>query len=192
MDEVKVKAHNQTYYVHCMIDHSDDFFDLLIKRLQACSRGMDRCFEAFFIFSRSLTKDEILKLFHILKEQNVEMLGISYPEKVKKMNIVSEPLYSGQTYHYDEETLLLGSVCQDTFITCSQNLYIVGEVRGNIDLLHEDCCIHAGNFRNANIRICDSSYQNMTSFSPAKIYYSDMNLKLKEFKEERVWEKQLQ
>lgn len=190
MDEVKVKAHNTDYMVYCSLEHDSIFFSMLKTKLKACVRG-ERTFEAFFYFQQPLNSKQVLQVISCANEQQTLVKGISFPEVPKGIRLIEEPLFSGQTYHFDEDVMIMGSICTDTFITCSEHMYVIGEVSGNIDLLHEDCTITASSFKHANIRICDSSYQNMTSFAPAKIYYKDMLLEMKEYKEERMWDKQL-
>ena len=190
MDEVKIKAHNRDYYVYCSLEHESVFFNMLETKLKACVRG-DHTFEAIFCIRQELTSSQMLKLLQCANEHGTLIKGLSLPLKPSAIRIIEEPLFSGQTYCFDEDVMIMGAVSADTFITCSEHMYVLGEVRGNIDLLHEDCKIYASRFTQANIRICDSPYQNVTSFAPAKIYYKDMLLQIKEYKEEKMWDKQL-
>lgn len=190
MDEVKIKAHNSNYIVYCSLEHDSIFFSMLKTKLQACIRG-ERTFEAFFHFQQELSSQQMLQVIACANEQKTIVKGLYFPKKPMGIKMIEEPLYSGQTYHFDEDIMIMGSICADTFITCSEHIYVLGEVSGNVDLLHHDCSISASSFKCANIRICDSTYQNMTSFAPAKIYYKNMLLEMKEYKEERMWDKQL-
>lgn len=190
MDEVKIKAHNSEYHVYCSLEHESVFFNMLETRLKACVRG-DHTLMAFFHFHQELTPSQMIHVIQCANQCGTYLKGFDMPKQPTGIRMIEESLYVGQTYHFDEDVMILGSIYSDTFITCSEHMYVLGEVRGNIDLLHADCTINASRFTQANIRICDSSYQNMTSFAPAKIYYKDMLLQMKEYKEERMWDKQL-
>lgn len=85
--------------------------------------------------------------------------------------------------------MLLGSIRKQAFVTSSESLYVLGSVQGSVDLLHEDCVLCASRM-DGNVRICDTHFQNMTSFAPCKVYYECRHLEMKEYKEERMWERQ--
>ncbi len=189
MAEIKIKAHNQQYHIYCSYHDFTVFLEVLEEKLQACTRGLTKMFEAFFYFDRHMDKQELLQFFQHVNDGGTLIKGLQFPQQQLQMNIVEEPLYSGQTYHFDKEVLILGSIPADSFVTSSEGIYVLGDVAGNVDLLHEDCFLCASRFQQANVRICDSPYQNMTSFSPMKLYYKSMNVIRKEYKEERMWDK---
>ena len=84
---------------------------------------------------------------------------------------------------------MLGNIRKQAFVTSSESLYVLGSVQGSVDLLHEDCVLAASHI-DGNVRICDTHFQNMTSFAPCKVYYENRHLEMKEYKEERMWERQ--
>ncbi|MDE6195730.1 MAG: hypothetical protein K2F55_02570 [Erysipelotrichaceae bacterium] len=189
MAEIKIKAHNQQYYIYCSYQSFHDFLKALEEKLQACTRGLTKMFEAIFCFDQPMKEQEIIQLFQYVNSKGALIKGLQLPKDTSPMRIIEEPLYSGQTYRFDQEVLILGSIPADTFVTSKESIYVIGDVSGNVDLLHEDCFLCASYFQQANIRICDSPYQNMTSFSPMKLYYKEAKVMKKEYKEERVWDK---
>ena len=187
MVQIKIKAVNHTYMVCCSFDDFPSFLTVLKERLNACARSHSGKFEAFFHIANAIDDNQLLDILHCANEAGTIVLGLESDHSQRNLIIIEENLRSGQTYEFDREVLLLGSIQAEAFVTSSESIYCIGTVGGNIDLMHEDCIICASGFFQANIRICDSHYQNMTSFSPAQVYYKERKLHLKELKEERTW-----
>lgn len=187
MVQVKIKAVNDTYTVICSYDDFDVFLNTLKERLSICVKGHNGSFEAFFHILQEVSDEQMLQILKAANDVNTIVLGLYHEEEKRNLMILEQDLYSGQSYVFDHEILLIGSIGSDAYVSSSENIYCIGQVGGNIDLLHEDCTITAANFFQANIRICDSRYQNLTSFSPAQVYYKDNDVLLKEYKEERLW-----
>lgn len=187
MVQIKVKAINHSYTVFCAYDDFQVFLTMLKERLNACAKSHNGKFEAFFHILNDVSEQELKDIIQSANEAHTVVLGLCHEEKKRDLMIVEQDLHSGQTYHFDEEILLLGSINADAFVTSSESMYCIGAVNGNVDLLHEDCTISASSFFQANIRICDARYQNVTSFSPAQVYYKERVVQIKEFKEERAW-----
>lgn len=187
MVQIKVKAVNQTYTVICAYDNFQEFLIKLEERLKLFAKGQTDKFEAFFHIAENVNEEEFAQIIKTANDAGTLVLGLQYDEKKRDLMILEQDLYSGQTYTFDREVLLIGSISAEAYVTTSESIYCIGQVSGNVDLIHEDCRITASSFFQANIRICDSKYQNMTSFSPAQVYYNERVIQLKEFKEERVW-----
>lgn len=187
MVQIKIKAVNHTYTVCCSFDDFPSFLTTLKERLNACAKSHCGKFEAFFHIENPIDDTQLLDILRCANEAGTVVLGLEKDARRPNLIIIEENLRSGQTYEFDHEVLLLGSIQAEAFVSSSESLYCIGTVGGNIDLMHEDCMICASGFFQANIRICDSHYQNMTSFSPAKVYYKERKLHLKELKEERTW-----
>lgn len=188
MVQVKVKAVNDTYTVICAYDDFPSFLSVLYEKLQACTKIHCAHFEAFFHIQQDVSTKELMQILQCANAAGTIVLGLCQTmAQPHAIAILEQNLYSGQTYHFEQEILLLGSIGLDAFVTSSESIYCIGDVSGNIDLLHEDCILCASSFFQANIRICDSKYQNMTSFSPAQIYYRERALQMKEYKEEKTW-----
>lgn len=187
MVQIKVKAINHSYTVLCSYDDFQVFLTMLKERLNACAKSHNGKFEAFFHILEDVSDQELAKIIQTANEANTIVLGLYHEEKKRDLMILEQDLHSGQTYTFDREILLLGSIGADAFVSSSESMYCIGAVNGNIDLLHDDCIISASSFFQANIRICDAKYQNVTSFSPAQIYYKERVVQVKEYKEERAW-----
>lgn len=188
MVQVKIKAVNNVYTFVCAYDDFPAFLPILQERLKACAKIHHAHFEAFFHFQNEVSEAQLLQILSCANENGTIVLGLNQNQPPSTpMLILQQSLYSGQTYHFDQAILLLGSIAPDAFVSSSESIYCLGDVGGTIDLMHEDCILCASSFFQANIRICDSKYQNMTSFSPAQIYYKERALHIKEFKEEKTW-----
>lgn len=192
MVQIKIKAVNHSYTLICSYDDFDEFLMMLKERLNACAKGHNGSFEVFFHIQEEVTDEELLQILKTANDANTIVSGLYHEEHKHNLMVLEQDLYSGQTYEFHQEVLLLGSIGIDAFVTTSENMYCIGQVSGNIDLLHDDCSITASSFFQSNIRICDSRYQNLTSFSPAKVYYKDRIVCLMEHKEERMWDVQSQ
>lgn len=187
MVQIKIKAVNHTYTVCCFYDDFPSFLTMLRERLNTIAKGHSGSFEAFFHIQTELREKELLQLLQCANETGTIVLGLINQTNRRDLMIIEENLHSGQTYEFDREVLLLGSIQAEAFVSSSESIYCIGSVGGNIDLYHEDCRITASGFFQANIRICDSHYQNLTSFAPAQVYYKERKLQLKELKEEKSW-----
>lgn len=190
MVQIKVTAVNHSYTVNCVYDDFSSFLSMLKERLKVCVNAHNGRFEAFFHMQEELDTNQMAEMIRCANEIGCIVLGLQCEKKHSDMLVIQENLHSGQVYDFKQEVLLLGSIGAEAFVTGSENLYCIGSVGGNIDLMHEDCEICASGFFQANIRICDSQYQNLTSFSPARVYYKERKLYLKELKEEITWDVQ--
>lgn len=190
MVQIKVTALNQVYTVVCAYDDFASFLPMLKERLKACAKSHNGHFEAFFHMHKELSASEMIELLHCVNESGTIMLGLKQTPEKKDMLILEENLYSGQQYEFDRQLLLLGCIGSAAYVKSAESIYCIGTAGGTIDLYHEDCVICASGFFQANIRICDSPYQNMTSFSPSLVYYNERKLYLKELKEEKAWDEQ--
>lgn len=182
MVEDIIKAVNHQYiYVSYK-----DFDEMKIKckaKLLACSSHSENKFKAFFN-CKDLNEIQFIELLKICNESNTVFLGFIKPKKEKTINIYNEKIYSGDCLKFYEDTLILQDIPFDCFIESSGNLYIIGKVKGKINLIYQDCKISASLYENAFIRIFDTNYQNTTNFACTTYYYLDKQL----MKEEKEWE----
>lgn len=188
MVQIKIKGINKTYHVLASFDDTTAFFVELRERLKACQRQDNRKFEAFFHISE-LQDQQVIEFFHLCEECHTLVLGMNYVPFQKDMHVVEEDMRGGQSYHLKNPSILIGNIRKQAFVSCEENLYVIGKVLGSVDFLYEDCELCAS-YMDGNVRICDTHFQNMTSFSPCKVYYRDRHLEMKEYKEERMWERQ--
>ena len=133
-----IKALNQQYTCIASIEDFDAFIDECEKKLKLCAAKSDMPFKAFFLFNRELSGEELIRFFDTVWKQHVVVQGIGERKMLNSMNIWDQPLYAGQSYDFEEDTLILGDIPNDTYITAHHNLYVVGELEGCIDLMHED------------------------------------------------------
>lgn len=192
MDEIVVKALNDHYVVKINVNSIHGITDTLTKRLQQCAVMKGGSFEAFFDVPKGFSEASLLELFELCQKEHVYILGFAAAEKEKELKIIKESLRSGQNYHFDTPVLILGGIPRDCFVDSRCDIYVIGDVSGNIDLYDKENTISASTFEHAFIRIHDSSWQNVTNFSPSNVYYKERNVECKEYKEERMWVRQSQ
>ena len=190
MVQIKIKAINEQYTVVCYYDDFSTFLSVLKERLMICARSHLGSFEAFFVMQKKLEEEELWQLLMTAREAHTIIMGINVEKHVMDMQILREHLHRGRTYVFHRPLLLLGAIDVDVFVQSSENMYCIGQVRGNVDLLHEDCTLVASSLFQANIRICDAKYHNLTSFSPAQVYYQDSVVQIQEYEEEKAWDVQ--
>lgn len=188
MVQIKIKGINDTYHIYAQFDDDAAFFRQLEERLNFCQHKTGQYFEAFFHFDR-LNEQQLQKLFHVCANSHTLIAGINDLPQEKPRRILEQDLRGAEHYHFHEPLLLLGNIRKQAFVTSSESLYVLGSVYGSVDLLHEDCILAASHV-DGNVRICDTHFQNMTSFAPCKVYYKNRCLEIKEYKEERMWERQ--
>lgn len=190
MDEVIIKAMNHHYVVKCTIQDFQEFQTLLKQKLQSCAALKQGHFDAFFDVSRKLSDQELLEVFQICKESQTTILGFQADKKAAGLQIYKQKLHSGQKYFFEVPTLLIGNIPRDTYVTCCDSLFVLGEAAGNIDLYDRNAMVGASLFSRCFIRICDTSFQNVTNSAPAQVYYNEQTLICRELKEEIVWDNQ--
>lgn len=188
MVQIKIKGVNEAYYVIASFDDAQEFIKQLEERLKACHGTKDRYFESFFHIPPMHTHD-LLAMIKICEKCCTVILGINYTPFTKPPKFIEKELRGGERYDFTQPIILLGNIRKQAFVTSSDSLYVIGSVYGSVDFLHEDCILCSSSIE-GNVRICDSRFQNMTSLAPVKVYYSNRHLKMKEYKEERMWERQ--
>lgn len=133
--------------------------------------------KAFFDFkSRILNEEELIALFQCLIETKCIIFGgfVKEPEKDdKKIKIIDGSIHGGEIVYIDEDTLITGSVKPGAIIYLKAKLYILEEVYGTIEGIHERAVIYSQFFKNATIRFFGKSIHNFTSFTMSVLYYKD-------------------
>lgn len=191
MVQVVIKAVNNQYFVY-LDSLKEDIKIELIKRLKACSREGQVQFSAFFCLSFTPSSVNLMELFEICRNHGTLISGIRQPvkDKKKELNIIEKDLSGGQTYYFKEDVILLGNIEKDCYVVSEANLFVLGHVKGNVDMLFNDCILYAASLFEATIRIHVSPYQIMTNSASCKVYYKDRLLILKQNKEDFLWGKQ--
>lgn len=133
--------------------------------------------KAFFDFkSRILNEEEMIALFQCLIETKCILFGgfVKEPEKDdKKIKVIDGSIHGGEIVYIDEDTLITGSVNPGAIIYVKAKLYILEEVYGTIEGIHERAAIYSQFFKNATIRFFGKSIHNFTSFTMSVLYYKD-------------------
>lgn len=189
MVQIKIKTIKNTYHVYAQSDDVSVFIQQLPERLRFCHRENGQYFEAFFHLPR-LTEKELEKVFQICEQYQVIITGFDILEIDKRPFLHDKELLAHETYEFKEPMLILGNIPAGTLIISSESVYVLGSMNGSIDLLHEDCVLYASQIH-GNVRICDTSFQNMTISASCKVYDSHSSLNVLKYEEERVWERQL-
>lgn len=188
MVQIKIKGINDTYHIYASYDDASAFFQQLKERLNFCQKKNGQYFEAFFHFDGGKSRD-LHELFRVCASCHTLIAGIDEVPQKPQQRILEQELRGAQLYEFHEPVLLLGNIRRSAFVSSSESMYVIGKVAGSVDLLHEDCVLCASQI-DGNVRICDTCFQNVTSFAPCKVYYEDRHLIIQEYKEERLWERQ--
>lgn len=192
MVQIKIKGINGQLHIFMRFADWEEGIRMLSIRLEELSAHA-RGTSAFFHLP-DITEEEVRQLFSLCASWEILIAGIE-AERLKRkeegMQVLEQKLYNGQQYELKKETLLLGNIERQAFVMCEHSLYVLGSVEGSVDLLHEQDVLCAS-CMDASVRICDTKFQNVTVFSPVKVYYERGSLKWKAYKEERMWEKQSQ
>ena len=189
MVQFKIKIIKDEYHIYAKYDTFEQFLSEFLKRLQKGSKK-HTSFAAFFHLPL-LQEQDVLSLFRFCHQHQILIKGINQEVKEEVLQIVHASLHANQRYEFSKPTLLIGHIEKQAYVKSTSTMYVLGNVDGIIDLLHADCRLYASSL-SANIRICDSSFQNMTSFLSCCVYYDTRIVKMKEIKEDTIWEKPLQ
>lgn len=183
MAGITVKALNNQYSVIGEVDVFSEFISECEKKLYQIASKSEHFFRAFFVFNRPLQTEELIALFECSKAANTIILGIGTHEKTNPIKIFAQAIHAGQSYVFYEDTLILNDVIKDSYISAHGNLYVVGEVSGCIDLMHQECICTCASMNDAKIRIYDTPFQNYTSFTSNRLYYEQGEIKTLKLKE---------
>lgn len=190
MVQIKVKGINGQYHVYASYDDEDAFLYELKDRLKTCLENKQD-FSAYFHFLR-MKESLLCKVITMCHELDIVIKGIlDEKDEVEKRSITKiTNIPSGEESVCNEDVMILGDMKADMYVTAYQDVYVIGCARGVLDFMYEGCCLYASSI-DAKIRICESSFQNVTIFAPVCVYYEEGKVFYRELKEERMWERQL-
>lgn len=177
MDALKIKFQNQTCNIICQTNHFYDFLRQLENKLKNNFFRQSDCLKAFFSFPFSLKEEEYTALYTLCDLYHTLIIGFNTNEEYKKMKLLEHCFYPGNTYHLQEDVVYVGDIEKDVYITTNANLYIIGEVKGTIDLLFPELEVSASSFTGTKIRIFDTKFHHLTKTAPCKVYYEDGKIK---------------
>jgi septum formation inhibitor MinC len=106
---------------------------------------------------RKLSDREILELFDILNENEVFYLTkvICKNKSKDSMIIYKGSLRGGQARRFDKSLLLVGSLNKGAKIVVNGDLYVLGKIRGDIELKDKRCKVYCESINNCLIKIGD-------------------------------------
>lgn len=171
MDALKIKYQNQKCLIECTTAQFHVFLEELKEKLTNRFFYKEGYFEAFFSFPFDLSETQCSDLYTICNQNNTYIMGIEQSDKNSNSILLERCFFNGGEYYLDTECVYVGDIDKDVHITTSSNLYVIGKIKGIVDLLHEHCELSASSFECAKIRIFDSSFQNVTNCAPCKVYY---------------------
>lgn len=187
MVQIKIKGLKDGLHLFAQFDDETIFLKELEKRLKAISMYR-KAIEAFFHIP-DVCDDTLLSLFAICENNHILIKG--FDEIVeRKQQIKEATLYNGQIITLTEDTLWIGDMRKGAYVHAMGNLYVIGHVEAVIDLWHKEDVLVASSIT-SKVRICDSAFQNVTSFAPIKAYYNREKVLLKAVKGGALWEKSL-
>lgn len=184
MVQIKVKGINGQYHVYASYDDEDEFLCTLRNRLEACLVNKQD-FSAYFHFLK-MKENVLIKVMALCQELNIVVKGILEETYVKKDDVPKiTTLSSGEENTCYDTVMILGDMKTDMYVNAYQDMYVIGCAKGVLDFMYEGCRLYASGV-DANIRICDSMFQNVTIFAPVCVYYEQGNVLYKLLKEERM------
>ena len=182
MVEDIIKAVNHSF-VYVSRSEFDIMMEICAKKLLACSLRNGGRFEAFFD-CMSCNEKQLIELLKVCEESHTLFLGFVSEKKEKNMKILNRKIYPGECLVFEDDMMILQDIPFDCYLECYGNLMVVGKIKGCIDFHYQDCRCIASSFQQARIRIFDSPFHKMTSFSSSVLYYENGQI----MKEEKTWE----
>lgn len=173
MAGITIKALNNQYIC---TTHFTDFNEFLIEceaKLKNCASKSEGFFKVFFHFEHSLNSEQLIRFFECTQRNRTIVLGLYDLPSKQPLRIWKTPLFAGQTYTFYEDTLLIGNILKDTHVNAHGNLYVLGDIEGFVDMIYPHCECYCSSLNDGNLRIFDTTYQNLTIFTPTKLYYKD-------------------
>lgn len=135
-------------------------------------------FEAYFSFPFVLSDEECIDLFALCDQYHTYVMEIEPKESEEESLLLEHCFFNGEEYTLSKECIYIGDIDKNVHIISCASIYVVGEVKGIIDLLHKECEIHASSFKEARIRLFDSEFQSVTNCAPCKVYYENESIKV--------------
>lgn len=182
MVEDIIKAVNHSFVYVSKADFDTMIQSCKEKLLTCCFHNKGK-FEAFFD-CRICEEDQLVSLLDVCDEVGTVFLGFIGVENPKGIQMYPQKIYSGERLVFEEDTILFHDIPYDCFIECYGNLYVIGTIKGCIDFHYKSCICCASQFYHSRIRIFDSEFHELTSFSGATLYYENNQIK----KEEKIWD----
>ena len=153
------------------------------EKLLTCSQHQGGSFKAFFDCVIA-SEDQLCKLLDVCEKAQTIFLGFYEKEENKLIHVYKKKIYPGESLVFEDDMMIVQDIPYDCYLECYGNLIVVGHVSGCIDFRYESCRFAASSLYEARIRIFDTDFQKMTSFSSSTLYYENGTIK----REVCVWD----
>lgn len=175
MDKIYIKAVNGGYIVKGMIRNQISFYKLLKEKLEICVAHSASNIPVFFDIE-NCQKEDYQMIFDICAQCNVICAGF-ITEKIKELKVIESRFYAGESYFFDSAVLIINEVPRDTMIICLSDVFVIHKVSGKIDVYDKNAKVVASDYNHAQIRIFDSTFQNVTNHAGGILYYDEGEVK---------------
>ena len=127
------------------------------------------------IQDRSLNNREILQLFDILNDIEIfHLYKIICKNKAREsISIYKGHLRGGQIRFFDKSILFIGNLNKGSKIIVSGDLYVLGNIRGDIELKNKDGKIYCESICNSLVKIADQYKLYSVQLYDKEISYSN-------------------
>lgn len=175
---LKIRYENKKCRIECTSVQYPAFLMELEEKLNNSFFYKNGYSEIYFSFPYEISEAQCMKLFDLCDKYHVYVMEIEAYRKQKAVVYLKDCFHNGEEYRLYKECIYIGDIHKNVRIISNHDLYIVGTVRGVIDLLHKNCTISAAAFKECRIRIYDSTFQNLTNCAPCKVYYENEEIKV--------------
>lgn len=173
MGKVIIKAINKNINIYCENEDDSSFLCLFESKINRLSMFFKDTLKATISFNKEVSKEILKEIFSICNNHNIILTFNNYLIKNNDNIRIINKVYPGERIICHEKTLINADAIKDSYIICYDDLYIVGQALATIDLVKKECKCCASSFNDAKIRINNSKFQNVTSFSPTTLYYKE-------------------
>ena len=107
---------------------------------------------------RKIKPSELLEIFDVIMKEKIVLIdGIeSFNNELSDTDIYEGIIRGGQVKIFDSSTMIMGDINPGSIVYCSENLYVVGKVKGKIILKNKDSMCVASEYNKCLIQIYDS------------------------------------
>ena len=178
MASLKIRYINQKCRIECTSAHFPAFLLEFEEMLKSGFLTRKKNAELSFFFPFSLGKKDCLDLFRMCEKYEVYIMEVYPYEENKEISYLNHCFHNGETYHLHKECIYIGDIEKDVHIVSNHDVYVIGKVKGIVDLLYKGNCLYAASLKECGIRIFDSTFQSLTNCAPCKVYYENEKVKL--------------
>ena len=127
---------------------------------------------------------EILQLFDILNDVNLFYLGkvICHNKSKNMISIFKGSVRGGQIRFFQNSALIIGSINKGSKVIVNGDLYVLGNVYGEIELKNADSKLYCQNIYNSLIKIGDRYELISEDLSNKEIYLKDDKILKRDYK----------